>query len=240
MIGIGTIINCVAVVIGGLIGLFLKNLFSKNMQIGLKRACGVCVIFISISSAMEKMLKISGSELISEKSMLIIVCMTLGTFIGELINIDGRFQCFGEFLKNKTGNKGDNDFINAFLTASFTTCIGAMTIIGPLEDALRGDLTILVIKSILDFIMVAVLTSSIGKGAIYSAIPIFIFEGAITLLASFISPFINDLIINYISLIGSVLIFCVGINLIWDNIIKVANILPSIILAIIFAGFNLF
>lgn len=239
MIGIGTIINSVAIIIGGCLGILLKNLFSQSMQDGLKKACGLSVMFIAIAGAMEGMIKISGEILVAEKSMLIVICMTLGTFIGEVIGIDKMFEDFGIWLKGKTGNKGDSSFINAFITASFTVCIGAMTIVGAIEDGMRGDFSILAVKSILDFIIVAVLASSIGKGAIYSTIPVFVFEGLITLLAKFISPLMTDLAISYIGLIGSILIFCVGINLIWNNIIKVANMIPSLALAVVFAYFKL-
>ena len=239
MVGLGTVINSVAIVVGGFIGLLFKNLFSSSLQDGLKKACGLSVMFIAIAGAMEGMLKINNEMLVSEKSMLVVICMALGTFIGEVIGIDKLFESFGELLKNKTGNKNDDDFNNAFLTATFTFCIGSMAIVGAIEDGLKGNYSILAVKSVLDFIMVAVLASSLGKGAIYSAIPVFIYEGLITLLARFISPLMTDLAINYISLIGSILIFCVGINLVWNNIIKVANMLPSLIVALIFAYFML-
>ena len=239
MIGIGTMINSVAIVFGGLIGIILKNIFSLSMQDGLKKACGISVMFIAIAGAMEGMLKISGGILVSEQSMLVVLCMTIGTFIGEVIGIDKIFENFGVWLKNKTGNKSDSSFINAFITASFTVCIGAMAIVGSIEDGLRADFSILAVKSILDFIIVAVLTSSLGKGAIYSAVPVFILEGSVTLLAKFISPLMTEIAINYIGLVGSILIFCVGINLIWNNIIKVANMLPSLIVAVVFAYFNI-
>ncbi len=238
MIGIGTIINSVAIVIGGFVGIVLKKMFSLNMQDGLKKACGISVMFIAIAGAMEGMLKITGGVLVAEESMLVVLCMTLGTFIGEVIGIDKIFENFGIWLKDKTGNKNDSSFINAFVTASFTVCIGAMAIVGAIEDGLRGDFSILAVKSILDFIIIAVLASSLGKGAIYSAVPVFVLEGLITLLAKFISPLMTEMAINYIGLVGSILIFCVGINLIWDNKIKIANMLPSLILAVTFAYFK--
>lgn len=239
MKGLGTLINSLAIIAGGFIGLLFKNLFSISMQDGLKKACGISVMFISIADSMEGMLKISGSSIVSDKAMLIVLSLTIGTFIGEMIGIDKLFENFGKWLKCKTGNTNDNSFITAFVTATFTVCIGAMAIVGALEDGLNGNYSILLVKSILDFIIVAVLTASIGKGAIYSAIPVFIFEGIITLFASFISPMITDLAISYISLIGSLLIFCVGINLIWDDTIKVSNMLPSLVIAIVFAYFKI-
>lgn len=239
MIGMGTLINSIAIVVGGLIGLTLKKLFSESMQDGLKKACGISTMFIAIAGAMEGMLKIKDGALTSEKSLLIVLCMTIGTLIGEAIGIDKAFVDFGNWLKNKTGNKSDTSFVNAFLTASFTVCIGAMAIVGSIEDGIRGNISILVVKSVLDFIMIAVMASSIGKGAIYSAIPVFVFQGLVTLLVRFISPILTEMSINYISLIGSILIFCVGVNLIWDNKIKIANMLPSLVAAVVLAYVNL-
>ena len=133
-----------------------------------------------------------------------------GTIIGELIGIEQGFERFGEWLKRKTGNSGDASFVNAFVTATLTLSIGAMAIVGALQDGLLGDYSTLAVKSVLDFIIVAVMTSSLGKGAAFSAIP-------------------------YLSFIGSVLIFCIGINLVWGKKLNVANMLPSVVLAVLAA-----
>ncbi|WP_242826460.1 DUF554 family protein [Butyrivibrio sp. VCB2001] len=117
----------------------------------------------------------------------------------------------------------------------YTICIGAMAIVGAIQDGVLGDYTTLAIKSVLDFIIVVMMTSSMGKGSAFSAIPIFLFEGTITILAKLISPIMTDLAINYLSLIGSILIFCVGINLVWGKKLRVANMLPAVVLAVIAA-----
>lgn len=125
--------------------------------------------------------------------------------------------------------------MNAFVTASLTVSIGAMAIVGAIQDGLLGDYSTLAVKSVLDFIIVAVMTSSLGKGAIFSAIPVFVFEGAITLLARLVSPIMTPTAVAYLSLIGSTLIFCIGINLVWGKKLKVANMLPAVLLAILAA-----
>ena len=232
MIGLGTVINSVCIVAGGVTGLFAGKLFKKDQQESLNKACGVSVIFIAIAGAMEGMLKISGSEIISEKSMLVVLCLALGTVIGELIGIENGFERFGKWLKKKTGNSSDTGFVNAFVTASLTVSIGAMAIVGAIQDGLSGDFSTLAVKSVLDLIIIAVMTSSMGKGAIFSAIPVFVFEGCITLLAKLVSPVMTDTAVAYLSLIGSVLIFCIGVNLVWGKKLKVANMLPAVILAI--------
>ena len=235
MIGLGTIINSVGIVAGGVAGLFAGKLFRQEQQESLEKACGVTVVFIGIAGAMEGMLKISGSELSSEKSMLVVLCIALGTIIGELLGIERGFEKFGEWLKRKTGNSGDVTFVNAFVTASLTVSIGAMAIVGAIQDGLLGDYTTLAVKTVLDLIIVAVMTSAMGKGAIFSAIPVFIFEGSITLLAKLFAPIMTVTAIAYLSLIGAVLIFCVGVNIVWGKKFNVANMLPAVILAIVAA-----
>ncbi|MBO6197180.1 MAG: DUF554 domain-containing protein [Butyrivibrio sp.] len=235
MIGLGTIINTVAVIAGGLIGHFAGGLFKQEQQEALNRVCGVSVLFIAIAGAMEGMLTVDGATITSGKAMLVVLCLTIGALIGELAGIENLFEKFGEWLKIKTGNASDTRFVDAFVTTSLTICIGAMAIVGAIQDGVLGDYTTLAIKSVLDFIIVVMMTSSMGKGSAFSAIPIFLFEGTITVLAKLISPIMTDLAINYLSLIGSILIFCVGINLVWGKKLRVANMLPAVILAVIAA-----
>ena len=235
MIGLGTIINSAAIIAGGLSGQLIGKLFRKEQQDALTKACGVSVLFIAVSGAMQGMLHIDGGELVSGKSMLVVLCLALGTVIGELIGIERGFERFGEWLKRKTGNSGDPQFVNAFVTASLTVCIGAMAIVGAIQDGISGDYSTLAVKSVLDLIIVAVMTSSLGKGCAFSAIPIILFEGGITLLAKLIAPIMTETAAAYLSLIGSILIFCVGLNLVWGKKIRAANMLPAVLLAVLAA-----
>lgn len=235
MIGIGTIINSISIIAGGLTGHFTGKLLKKEQQEALNIACGISVIFIAVAGAMEGMLKIQGTEISSGKSMLVVLCLAVGTIIGELLGIEKGFESFGEWLKKKTGNSGDPRFVNAFVTASLTVCIGAMAIVGAIQDGILNDYSTLAVKSVLDFIIIAVMTSSMGRGCVFSAIPVFIFEGTITVLARLISPIMTPTAISYLSLIGSVLIFCVGVNLVWGKKVRVANMLPAVLLAVLAA-----
>lgn len=235
MIGLGTIINSAAIVAGGVIGHFSGRMFRQEQQDALTKACGVSVLFIAIAGAMQGMLTIDGGSLASGKSMFVVLCLAIGTVIGELLGIERGFESFGEWLKNKTGNSGDKQFVNAFVTASLTVCIGAMAIVGAIQDGILGDYSTLAVKAVLDLIIVAVMTSSLGKGSAFSAIPVFIFEGSVTLLARLVAPVMTDTAIAYLSLIGSILIFCVGINLVWGKRIRVANMLPAVVLAVLAA-----
>jgi uncharacterized membrane protein YqgA involved in biofilm formation len=121
------------------------------------------------------------------------------------------------------------------VTASLTVCIGAMAIVGSIQDGISGDWSTLGAKAILDFIIVMVMTSSLGKGCVFSAIPVLIWEGSLTLLATTIKPLMTELTMSYLSLVGSVLIFCVGLNLVWGKKVRVANLLPAVVLAVVAA-----
>ena len=227
----GSLINTISIIAGGLIGMVVGRAFSEDQQEALTKACGISVLFIAIAGAMEGMQRVEGGQIASGKSMLVVLCLAVGTLIGELIGIEKGFVTFGEWLKIRTGNSGDAQFVNAFVTASLTVCIGAMAIVGSIQDGVTGDYSTLAVKSVLDLIIVAVMTSSLGKGAAFSAIPILLFEGLITLLAKLISPLMTEAAIAYLSLIGSVLIFCVGLNLVFDRKLRVANMLPAVFLA---------
>ena len=235
MIGLGTIINSAAIVAGGIIGHFTGKLFRQDQQDALTKACGISVLFIAIAGAMQGMLRVDGGSLLSGKSMLVVLCLALGTVIGELIGIEKGFERFGEWLKRKTGNSNDSQFVNAFVTASLTVCIGAMAIVGAIQDGISGDYSTLAVKAVLDLIIVAVMTSSLGKGCAFSASPVLLFEGAITLLARLVAPVMTETAVAYLSLVGSVLIFCVGLNLVWGKKVRVANMLPAVLLAVLAA-----
>ena len=235
MTGLGTIINSAAIVAGGLIGHFTGKLFRQDQQDAVTKACGISVLFIAIAGAMQGMLYIDAGKILSGKSMLVVLCLALGTIVGEVIGIERGFERFGEWLKEKTGNSGDRQFVNAFVTASLTVCIGAMAVVGSIQDGISGDYSTLAVKAVLDLIIIAVMTSSLGKGCVFSAIPVFLFEGAITVLARLISPVMTDAAVASVSLVGSVLIFCVGLNLVWGKKVRVANMLPAVLLAVLSA-----
>lgn len=233
MHGLGTIINTAAIVVGGLLGLLFGKLISERFQNTLKKTCGICVLFIGIAGALEGMITVNADGTVSSgKALLVIVSMALGSLVGELLNIEGGFERFGAWLKKKTGSAKDTTFIEGFVSASFTVCIGAMAIVGSIKDGIYGDYSILLTKSILDFIIVMIMTGSLGKGCIFSAIPVAILQGAVTALSIFIVPIMTEAALLNLSTVGSILIFCVGLNLVWGKTVRVANMLPAIIFAV--------
>ena len=235
MYGLGTIINTAAIVAGGAGGALFGRFLKENVQDTLTKVCGVSTLFIAITGALEQMLTVENGAIVCHGAMLVIGCLTIGAVIGELLNLEGAFERFGEWLKQKTGNARDKRFVDAFVTASLTVCIGAMAIVGSIEDGISGDYSILATKAVLDFIIIMVMSCSMGRGAIFSAIPVAILQGSITVLAGLLRPVMTVGALANLSMVGNVLIFCVGINLIWDKKVRVANLLPSIVVAVIAA-----
>lgn len=235
MIGLGTLINVAGILAGGLGGLLFGKRLTQRFQDTLMSANGICVLFIGISGCLSEMYKITASGLEAGGTMMMIVCFALGALFGELLNLESRFEQFGEWLKRKTGSEGDTGFVGGFVTASLTVCIGAMAVVGSIQDGTLGDYSTLFAKAVLDLIIIMVMTASFGKGCIFSAIPVAIFQGAITLLATFIEPIMTPQALSNLSLTGNILIFCVGLNLVWGKKIKVANLLPTIVFAVIWA-----
>ena len=235
MYGLGTIINTAAIVAGGAGGALFGRFLKENVQDTLTRVCGVSTLFIAITGALEQMLTIENGAIVSGGAMLVILCLTIGAVIGELLNLEGAFECFGEWLKRKTGNAKDKRFVDAFVTASLTVCIGAMAIVGSIEDGITGDYSILATKAVLDFIIIMVMSCSMGRGTVFSAIPVAILQGSITALAGLVRPLMTEAALNNLSMVGNVLIFCVGINLVWGKKVQVANLLPAIVIAVIAA-----
>ena len=235
MYGLGTIINTAAIVAGGAGGALFGRFLKENVQDTLTRVCGVSTLFIAITGALEQMLTIENGAIVSGGAMLVILCLTIGAVIGELLNLEGVFERFGEWLKRKTGNAKDKRFVDAFVTASLTVCIGAMAIVGSIEDGITGDYSILATKAVLDFIIIMVMSCSMGRGAVFSAIPVAILQGSITALAVLVRPLMTEAALNNLSMVGNVLIFCVGVNLVWGKKVRVANLLPAIVIAVIAA-----
>lgn len=235
MFGLGTIINVAGIIAGGLFGKLFGRFLSEHYQDSLSKACGISVLFIGIAGALEGMLTVDGTTVTSGNTMLIVLSLAIGTFFGELLNLEDKMERFGEWLKIKTGNSKEKKFVEGFVTASLTVCIGAMAIVGSIQDGIFGDYSILATKAVLDFIIILVMTCSLGKGCAFSAIPVAIFQGSITFLAQFIKPLMTNAALANLSLVGSVLIFCVGVNLVWGKKIRVANLLPAIVVAVIMA-----
>ena len=214
------------------------NRLNERTRETLLLANAVAVLFIGISGAIGQMFKVTDAgSLETTGTMMLIASLSIGAVVGELIDLEGKLERFGEWLKSKTGNSNDAGFVSAFVTASLTVCIGAMAIVGSIEDGAVGDHSILFAKAVLDLIIIMVMSASLGKGCVFSAIPVGLLQGIVTALAVLIRPYITEPAMNNLSLVGSVLIFCVGVNLFWGKKIRVANLLPGLIVAVVWAAF---
>lgn len=239
MPGLGTIINVLFIIAGGLAGVLFGSRLNERTRETLLLANAVAVLFIGIAGALQQMYVMAeGGRLETTGTMMLIVSLAIGAVVGEIIDLERHIESFGEWLKRKTGNSRDAGFVNAFVTASLTVCIGAMAVVGAIEDGAAGNHSILFAKAVLDLIIIMVMAASSGKGCIFSAIPVGLFQGTITALAVLIRPYITDGAMNNLSLVGSVLIFCVGVNLFWGKKIRVANLLPGLIVAVVWSVFG--
>lgn len=231
MPGLGTLINVALIVVGGLAGLLGGRLITDRVQDGLIKAAAVSVMFIGIAGALEQMLAVDGPGLTSGGTATIVVSLAGGALIGELLDLEGLFERLGRWLRRVSGNEGNSAFLDAFLTATLTVCIGAMAIVGSISDGIAGDWSTLALKGALDALIICVMTASMGVGCIFSALPVALLQGSVTALARLIQPLMTAGALANLSMVGSILIFCVGVNLVWEKTFRTANLLPAVVIA---------
>lgn len=234
MRGLGTIINVIAVIAGSGIGLFFKNGLKETMQNILVQACGLAVIFIGAAGTLQGMVTIVNGKIETQGVMLLIFSLVIGGFIGQAIDIEKWLDILGEKIKDLAKAKEDHQFVEGFVDTSLIICVGAMAIVGSMQDGLKGDYSMLMTKSILDFVVVLVFASTYGFGVIFSAIPIFIYQGSITFFTTLIGPFLGETLIDNLSFVGSALIFCVGVNIAFGKKFNVGNMLPALLIPVVY------
>ena len=237
MFGFGTIINTAAVIAGGISGVVLKKGIPESCQKILMQACGIATIFIGVSGTLKEMLVINGSSIETKGTFLLILSLVLGGLAGSLLSIEERLERLGELLKKKLHSEKDTRFVEGFVTSTLVICIGAMAIVGAIEDGLTGNFSTLTAKAILDFVIVMIFASTLGKGVIFSALPLFLYQGAITILAAVLGDFMSPSLISDISFVGSALIFCVGVNIAFGKKFNVGNLLPALLIPVIYQLF---
>lgn len=235
MTGLGTIVNCAAVVVGAVIGMIFKKALKERFCELIMQSMGLAVIFIGAAGGIGRIIELNKLESGTAQIVLMVIAFALGSFLGELINIQKLTERFAAWLKIKTKSENDNSFVSGFVSASLTICVGAMAVIGPIQDALSHDYSTLFTKAVLDFVIVMVMASSMGRGTVFSVIPLAVVQGFVTLVAKLVEPFLTELAVTNISFIGSMLIFCVGINLMFDKKFRVANMLPALVFAVAFS-----
>lgn len=239
MTGLGTIINVATILAGATLGIIIKGGLTKRFETAVLGAIGLCTMFIGISGALSWMLVVTETGFTTRDTMVMIASMISGALIGEAIDIEKQLERMGEWCKRKIQgkNQGESKFVEAFVTSSLLFCVGAMAIVGSLEDGLNHNYSILIAKSVMDGVMSIVFAASLGIGVFFSIIPIVVYQGGITLLAGVVRPFLTDAVIGRMSFVGSILIFALGINMIFGKKIKIGNLLPAMFMPLLLQFF---
>ena len=219
----GTIVNVITVIIGSCLGLLLKKGLSERLTNALMVAVGLAVAYIGIDGSLS-----------GENMLVAVLSLVIGAVIGEWLDIDRRLNRIGELLQRKLAKKSDGEstIAQAFVSASLLFCVGAMTIVGSLQSGIANDHNTLFVKAILDGISSIVFAATLGAGTLLAVAPVFVYQGSIALLAQFVAPYLTDAVIAEMTCVGSLLILALALNLLNITKIKVANLLPAILVPI--------
>lgn len=234
----GTVYDAILLLAGGLVGRFFGKFITPEIEETAIKITGIGVIVMGLSGSLSKLIIITEDGLATRGEIVILVSLALGAVIGELIDIDRKIYGIGMWLKEKTGSDDDSAFVSSFVAATCTVCFGAMAIVGAIEDGISGDHSILLAKGVSDFIIIAIMASTQGKGPIFSVIPVIIFQGIISIVSYFLGPIIPLKALYNLSMVGSVLIATIGINITFGTEIRVANVLPALLVAGVLGGFG--
>ncbi|MEG0047756.1 MAG: DUF554 domain-containing protein [Clostridia bacterium] len=222
---IGTLINCAAILVGSALGLLLRKGIKQSMAQTVMQGIGLSVILIGLMGAIK-----------TQNTLLVILSMVLGGVLGTLLDLDAKMNKLGAFAQRKLckGAAEGSTFAKGFVTASLVFCVGAMAVVGALDSGIRGDHSTLIAKAALDGVAAIVFSSSMGAGVMLAALPVFIYQGGIALLGTAVAPLLSNAVIAEMSAVGGLLIVGIGINMLLDKDIKVANLLPAIIIPFLY------
>lgn len=219
---LGTIVNALAIAVGGVGGVVIKNGLKDQYKTTIMNGLGLAVIIIGLMGALK-----------TEDILLVIISIVIGSIIGEALKIEWRLEGVGNFLEKRLGG-GTSGFSKGFVTASLIYCVGAMAIVGSLESGLAGNHQTLFAKAIIDGISAIIFASTLGIGVAFSAVSVFIYQGIITLTASLVKVLLTDGVIREMSAVGGILIIGIGINVLEIKRIRVGNMLPAIFIPLIY------
>lgn len=217
---LGVLINCITVIIGSIVGMIFKNLIPKRLTDGIMVAIGLCTIYIGIDGALK-----------GDNTLVLILSMAIGTAIGFLLDIDGKINKFADFATRRFKGNDRSSASEGFVTACLIFCVGAMTLVGSIQAGVSGDNTMLITKAMLDLVSSLALASTFGVGVLLSSAFVFVFQGALVLIASFAGDFLSVSMQNEMICAGSVMIIGLGLNIIGVTKIKVANFIPAMFIA---------
>ncbi len=224
----GSYINVALVVLGGAIGLLLKKGLPERVSDAVMKGLGLCVLYIGISGCLK-----------GENALIAVISMAVGTIFGSAVDLDKRMNNLAVKVENKLSknSSGENNMAQGLVTATLLFCVGAMAVVGSLDSGISGDYSTLATKSVIDGVSSIVLASTLGYGVLLSSIPIFLYQGSITLLAGVVAPFLNEYTVNEMTCVGSLLIIAIALNMLKITNIKVMNSLPAVFLPVIICQF---
>lgn len=226
MVLTGALVNAIATALGGVVGIFLKKGIPENIKQGLSVAMGLCVVVIGVQGAIK-----------TENFLIMIISICVGVFIGELIDIDGKINRFGDFLQSKLSKNKESTFGEGFVTSTLLICTGSMAIVGAIEAGMKGEFTTYYAKSILDCLNVMIFATTLGAGCILSAPVLLLYQGGMTLAAKYISFLLTDQMINEMSAVGSLIIIAIGLNMLKITKIKIGNFILATFVPILLCLF---
>lgn len=219
----GVLANTLTIVLGSAIGLIFKKYIPKSLGDAVMKALGLCVVYIGISGALK-----------GENTLILIISIVLGTVLGTVLKLEDRLNDFANKLQKKfKKSSSDSSFAQGFVSSTLLFCVGAMAVVGSLQAGLTGDNQMLYTKSALDGASSIIFASTFGAGTFFSAITVFLYQGAITLLSGFLSPLLSEACINEMTCVGSVLIIGIGLNMLGITKLKIMDYLPAVFIPVI-------
>ncbi|WP_019230490.1 DUF554 domain-containing protein [Sedimentibacter sp. B4] len=219
---LGTIVNALAIVVGGIIGIIFKNIIPDKLSESLLKATGLAVVTVGIR------LSLAGENL-----TLLIISIIAGTLIGELLDIEGRLDRLGQNIEGRIKNK-DSNITAGFVSCTLVYCVGSMSIMGAIQSGLTGNHEILFSKALIDGIVSISMAVSMGVGVIFSSISVLLYQGLLTILAQFVQSLLSPEVISEMTAVGGTVIMAIGLNFLEIKRVKVGNMLPAIFLPILY------
>ena len=233
MPGAGTLIDMSGIVAGGMTAIMFGKLFPDRLKEMMMTVCGISVFVIGITGIIQGMVSVEGGRISVNGTVPLLISLALGTVIGELIGIEERIDRLGRKLEQMVRADDGAGVAEGFIKASLVVGIGAMAVMGPIKEGLYGDHSLLIAKSVFDFVIIMILTIPYGRGCLLAALPVGILQGTMTAAACQAKTFLTEAALSSLTTTGSILILCLGINLIWDKKIRVPNMLPMILVGLL-------
>lgn len=225
----GTLVNAVAVIVGGLIGLLVKKGIKESYTESINKALGLSILIIGLNGVISNMFTVENGKISSSGELMLVVFLILGTFAGELLRLDERFTRFCNNIEKKFKSDG---FAAGFINSTVLFCVGAMSIVGSISDGLTGDSSVLLVKSALDFVNAIIFGATLGYGVIFTFIPILLYQGGISLLAGTLSGILQGELLEQICMVGYAIIMAIGLNFLLEKKFKTLNMVPALLLPV--------